>query len=252
MIDTQAVPAIVRAGPNDGPEPVHVAGLSDPASRSLGLRLTRLLPACGVAFPASLGLDVRPPRPGRGGRSTCRRRSPRSRRADGSPGCLVGIVAAGVSVGRHAEPVEGIEAMAIQTEARGLTLICADGNRKRRPGPPAGRVVGVGSLGAAIAHLAGPRGAPRPAEHARASGAAGFAEAPAPPGFAPPGGGFLRGRGDTARAGVRQHRTARPPRTDAREGPDPRDRRAGGLRAAGDAAVPRVQGRRHEAAGQAR
>ena len=182
IIGTQAVPVIVRAETSTRPAPVRVRGLPDAQGEALGAGLPGFLRACGIDPPASVALDIRPPRTAAG-------------REIDLPAALAVLVASGVvrqdalaafvavaglGPGGALVPVEGIEAMAIQTEARGLALLCAAGQAGEAARAADGTVIGVPDLAAAVAHLAR-RAMPLPPPLARAgggAGVAGFGEAP--------------------------------------------------------------------------
>jgi DNA repair protein RadC len=191
MIGTQAVPVIVRAETCGGPAGLHVSGLLD--GEALGVRLLATLRASGIELPTSIALDVRPARTGPG------------REVD-LPAALAVLTATGrmrqdsvagfVAVGGLTDagtlaPVDGIAAMAIQTEARGLRLLCAACQANEAVLAASGTVIGVPALAAAVAHLTGielplaPAAALlRASEQHNWPGPPGFAEAPMTAGIA--------------------------------------------------------------------
>jgi len=177
----QPVPTMVRAG-HVAPSPV-IAGLAD--GEAPLARIRRILADRGMDVRAGPGIDIRPAQP------------------DAWPGLdlplvvtllvanglvprqgLETLVFAGmVDAAGHLGPVDGIEAIAMQTAARDLALVCAQCQADAAAGAGGGEVFGLCHLGNLVDHLLGrtlmvPAGPPRePATRGRADG---MAERPVP------------------------------------------------------------------------
>lgn len=196
MLGGQAVPAIVRAEAGQGAGAVTVVGLPEAEAAGLAARL-----AAALGFPARLDIAIRPPR------------AVTARELD-LAAALAALVATGklqqapldrfaaaaeLEPGGVLGPVEGIEAVAIQVAARGLTLICADAQAEAASRAGGGKVLSVADLAALPRLLGGamPLPLPPPPRQGFAESDAGALEAalgPAAPAFTSTGPQGHRGR----------------------------------------------------------
>ena len=190
----QAVPVIVRSG-HVQPSP-EILGVPDGAA---GLRRVRqILADSGLPLRQPSAIDIRPAQPGAWpgldlpltvAMLLAERRLPQS-----ALDRLV--ITAEVTAAGGLGPVEGIEAIAVQTAARGLTLLCAESQASEAAAAADGELLGARDLAEALDHL-GSRTLliPTMAEQAR----------PAPVGFSDRVGPLVGGavRGALASASIR-------------------------------------------------
>ena len=152
MRQGQAMPVMLRAG--HLPPAPGIVGLPDgePALR----RAAAILAACGLAPPAVTAIDLRPAQaqawPGLGLPLAVILLA-----ADGriGPDSLERFVfAADVTASGHLGPIDGIEAIAVQTARRGLVLLCAD-CQAEAAAASGSEAIGASDLAQVVDHLAG-------------------------------------------------------------------------------------------------
>ncbi|CAH2600364.1 JAB domain-containing protein [Rhodovastum atsumiense] len=155
MIGTQAVPAIVRASASSGPSSLQVTGLPEGSATPLGRHVIAVLSRCGVDVTGALIIDVRPPRT-EAGAGLDLAVALALLVANGTIGQdrLADVVAAGgLASDGGLEPIDDMDAVAIQAAARGLLLFCPDGQAEAAAAAGHGHVIGAQGLAAVVAYL---------------------------------------------------------------------------------------------------
>ena len=149
----QAIPAVLRVG--QVPPSPAIAGLA--GGDAPLARLRSILAGCGMETHAQCGIDIRPAQreawagldlPLAVALLVAEGLLPRF-------GAEAAVFAGAISGGGHLGPVEGIEAIAVQTAGRGLALFCGDCQAEAAASAGSGEVFALRHLADLVEHFTG-------------------------------------------------------------------------------------------------